>query len=176
MGASAAVGLTLAGGGLQAYGQYQSGRANERLMDYNARLAEQQAEDALARGREAERRMRTDVRRTIGSQRARLAASGVDISAEGSAVDLFADTARLGELDALTIRNNAAREAWGYRTQAVDYRARGDLARREGTYRAVGTLLTTGARAYGMRAPSATARTGRARYGADYDAYNEAGY
>ncbi len=150
MGASAAVGLTLAGGGLQAYGQYQSGRANERLMDYNARLAEQQAEDALARGREAEGLQRLKTRVTIGSQRARMAASGVDISAEGSAIDLVADTARLGELDALTIRNNAAREAWGYRTQATDYRMRGDIARTEGTYGAIGTLLTTGSRAYGM--------------------------
>lgn len=151
MGASAAIGLTVAGGGMTAYGQYESGRANERLMKQNARVAEWQAEDALERGRRAEGRSRVDVRRTIGAQRAGLAASGVDISdADSSAMDLFADTARLGELDALTIRNNAAREAWGYKTQAADLRARGSIARAEGTYGAVGTLLSTGGKAYGM--------------------------
>lgn len=150
MGVSAAIGLTVAGGGMQALGQYESGKANERLMNQNARIADMQADDALDRGRKAEGRHRVDVRRTIGAQRARLAASGVDISADGSAIDLVADTARMGELDALTIRNNAAREAWGYKTQAVDLRARGKIARMEGKYAAVGTLLSTGGKAYGM--------------------------
>lgn len=150
MGVSAAIGLTVAGGGMQALGQYESGKANESLMKQNARIADIQADDALERGRKAEGRNRIDVRRTIGAQRAGLAASGVDISADGSAIDLIADTARLGELDALTIRNNAAREAWGYKVQATDLRARGKIARMEGTYEAVGTLLSTGGKAYGM--------------------------
>ncbi len=151
MGVSAAIGLTVAGGGMQAMGQYESGKANQRLMNQNAEVAEWQAEDALDRGRQAEGRHRVEVRRTIGAQRARIAASGVDISAaDSSAMDLFADTARLGELDALTIRNNAAREAWGFKTQAVDLRARGDIAKMEGKYAAVGTLLSTGGKAYGM--------------------------
>lgn len=149
MGASAAIGMTVAGGGITAYGQYQSGVANERLMKQNARIADWQADDALDRGRQAEGRHRIDVRRTIGAQRARLAASGVEIN-DGSALDVQADTARLGELDALTIRNNAAREAWGYRVQATDLRARGEIAKMEGTYAAVGTLLSTGGKAAGM--------------------------
>ena len=43
-----------------------------------------------------------------------------------------ADAAFLGELDAMTIRNNAAREAWGYKVQAADIRERARITRREG--------------------------------------------
>lgn len=135
-------------GGLTAYGQYQSGRANDRLARQNARIAEAQAEDALVRGEQDVTRRRIKTEGQIGAQRARLAAQGVDINV-GSAAEIQAETAALSELDVVTIRNNAAREAWGYRTQAADYRARGRIARTEGTYDALGTLLTTGARAGG---------------------------
>lgn len=150
MGMSAAIGLTVAGGVTGAYGQYQAGQHNQKLMDANAQIADWQAQDALDRGKDEAAKHRSAVRRMVGSQRARLAAQGIDIES-GSALDLQLDTARLGELDALTIENNAAREAWGYRVQAQDYRTRGAIARYEGKQAAVGTLLTTGGKAYGMR-------------------------
>ncbi len=40
----------------------------------------------------------------------------------------------LGELDALTIRSNARREAWGYQVNAEDLKRRGEIARKEGVY------------------------------------------
>lgn len=144
MGMAALIGA----GGLTAYGQQQSGRANQRLANQNGELAEAQAEDALVRGEQDATRRRIKTESQIGSQRARLAAQGVDVNV-GSAAEVQAETAALSELDVVTIRNNAAREAWGYRTQASDYRARGQIARMEGTYDALGTLLTTGARAGG---------------------------
>jgi hypothetical protein len=47
-----------------------------------------------------------------------------------------ADAAFLGELDALTVRTNAAREAWGYQVQAEDLRRHAQIARKEGAYAA----------------------------------------
>jgi hypothetical protein len=132
---------------ISAYGAIRQARASKKageaqqdaaesqagLADYNAAVAEVQAKDAITRGAEDEHRFRSSIRTLIGSQRAAFAASNVDVSF-GSAVDVQADAAELGELDALTIRNNAAREAWGYNVQADDLRKRAEIARKEGVY------------------------------------------
>jgi len=147
----AAISLLLAGTGAatQAYGQVKAGKqakaqgyANKdaaesqaQLADYNASVADLQALDAEQRGEEEANRYRQGVRALFGEQRTGLAASGVDVGS-GSALDVQADATFLGELDALTIRTNAAREAWGYKVQAVDLRARARITRKEGVYAA----------------------------------------
>lgn len=137
--------LVVAGLVMEAYGmakQAQSAKkagkagreaANSQadLADYNAAVASVQADDAIARGAEEESRFRTGVRGMIGSQRAEFAAGNIDVG-YGSSADVQADTAFLGELDALTIRTNAAREAWGYKVQAEDLRKRAQIARKTG--------------------------------------------
>lgn len=144
---SLAIGLAVGGFGLQAYGQHKAGQAAEaagkaeraaseseaNLADFNANVATMQAKDAIERGGEAESAFRAKVRGLIGTQRAGYGASGVDVG-YGSAVDVQADTAKLGELDALTIRTNAQREAWGFQVQAADLRTRAEIARRTGVY------------------------------------------
>lgn len=121
-----------------AQAQKKAGEANQAaansqadLADYNAAVASVQAEDAVARGAQEESRFRTGVRGLIGSQRAGFAGGNIDVGF-GSAVDVQADSAFLGELDALTIRTNAAREAWGYKVQAEDLHKRADIARKTG--------------------------------------------
>ncbi len=127
--------------GASTYSQYQGqrraarglaaqGRGAQELANTEAGFIEAQADDVLVRGNEEEGKHRTDVRRLTGSQRARLAAQGIDIG-EGSAALLQGETAVLGEVDAMTIRNNARREAFGLRTQA-------DLVRRGGANQAAG--------------------------------------
>lgn len=167
-----ALGLALGGSYLSARGQWKAGAAEKQaglaeqrakesegsLYDFNAKVAELQATDAVARGREEENRFRQRIAGTIGEQRAGTAASNIDVGF-GSAVDVQADSAFLGELDALTIRTNAAREAWGYKTSAEDLKQRGAIARQEGSnlaaagasrqtamrYGAVGTVIGAGA-------------------------------
>lgn len=137
--------------GVIAQGAYQSA-ADET----NARLATARARDAVARGAAAEREFRRGTRGLVGTQRAVSAANGVMVD-DGSALDLNLDAETLGELDALTIRNNAAREAWGFQTEATSYRARAAMARLAARQAAgalrgasIGTLLTTGATLVGM--------------------------
>lgn len=144
MGATGALYLQAFSGATQAYSQYQAGRAEQRLANFNARQAELQAQDAITRGREAQQRLRQQVKQVRGTQRARFAGQNVVVG-RGSSAQVDAETQVIGELDALTIRNNAAREALGYRTEAIDRRLRGKFARIEGQQRAIGTLLTTGA-------------------------------
>ncbi len=124
--------------------------------DRNATLAEAQGEDAVQRGTMAAAIRRAQVRGEIGSARANFGAQGVDVGV-GSAVDVQSDYARLGALDIATIRNNAAREAWGYAAQASDFRTRGAMARAGADAEALGlqsdvatTLLTGVAKTYGI--------------------------
>lgn len=144
---------SLVSAGVSAYSQYKAGKAQKKaavaagehaqeasesqaeLADWNASIADLQAQDAIARGAEQESRFRQGVRVMVGSQRAGLAASGVDVGF-GSALDVQADAAFLGELDALTIRTNAARESWGYNVQGEDLRKRAAILRKEGAFQA----------------------------------------
>lgn len=105
------------------------------LAEYNAAVADLQADDAIARGLEEENQFRVGVRGMIGRQRASIAAGNIDVGF-GSAVDVQADAAFLGELDALTIKTNAAREAWGFKVQSEDLRRHAEIARQEGAYAA----------------------------------------
>jgi hypothetical protein len=141
----------------QARGQRRAARAAQAEAESSAEFQELQAEDALERGREEESRHRFGVRRFAGSQRAALAGQGIDISS-GSAADIQEETAVLGELDTLTIRNNAAREAWGYRTQAELTRQFGANAAENLRNQARGTLLTGGAQLFGSAYGFASSR------------------
>ena len=111
-----------------AKGAERQGAYEQGVYDQNAGFAEQQAADAIARGDTEAQRHMAAIRGLIGSQRAGFGAQGIDINS-GSALDVQANDAAMGALDELTIRNNAAREAWGYRVQATDYGNRGRLAR-----------------------------------------------
>jgi len=158
----AGLALALAAGGtaIQTVGTIKAGNAAKRaglaqqraaedqgdLGDYNAAVADLKAEDAIARGVEEEQRFRTKVRGAIGSQRAGFAASNIDVNF-GSAVDVQADAAMLGELDALTIRSNAAREAWGFKVEGENFRRGGQIARMEGaSFAAAGRAGQTASR------------------------------
>lgn len=138
-------GLSLISTLFGAWSSHEAGKKNRQLMEYNAGIAEFQADDAIKRGTVASNRRRVQTRQTIGAQRAELAHQGVDINdVDSSAADVQADAAYLGELDAITIQNNAAREAWGYRMQAQDLTLRGRYAQQTGDMQGVQTLLTGG--------------------------------
>jgi hypothetical protein len=133
----------------------EASESEARLSDYNARVAEMQAIDAELRGEWEAERLRNEVNQVIGRQRAGFAAGNIDVGF-GSAVDVQADAAMLGELDILTIRSNAAREAWGYRVQGADLAQRAAIQRLEGknAYKA-GQLGLESAKAAGSAAMTA---------------------
>jgi hypothetical protein len=147
MGATAAMAAMLAGTGLNAYGQYQAGQEEAGKAKQNAMLAEFQADEALSRGFLESARHQASVRRLTSTQRAGYASQGIDVFS-GSATDVRDSAKSLGEVDAMMIRNNAVREAFGYRVQATSARDEAASARRRGTYGTIGTLLTGGAQAY----------------------------
>lgn len=137
---------TAVSGAMQANAENEAGKDNQAIAEWNASVAIMQSADALERGRTAEGRQRVQTRQLQGAQRAALAAQGIEINdATDSAGQIQLDTQRQGELDALTIRNNAFREAWGFQVEAQNQTQQGELARKRGLSQARGTLITTGA-------------------------------
>lgn len=132
------------------------GAYEQAVAEQNAAVADAQAADAIARGDYAATQSRLDTGRAVSGARTSYAGQGVDI-ASGAPEAVLEDFARMGELDALMLKNNAAREAYGFKVQAVTDRAGGKLARvaadneasglRAG---AVSTLLTGAANTYGL--------------------------
>lgn len=154
--ATASLAASVIGAGMSAYGAIQQGQAARKQAEYqaavsrnNALLAERQAQDAEQRGKVAEDAQREKIAGLLGTQRAMLAGTGFDLGDDTSA-SLLGDTAAAGELDALTIRNNAAREAYGYRTRGMNFNADADLslargraAENAGYLSAAGTVLSS---------------------------------
>lgn len=133
-----AVGGAIVGGALDLFSGLSAANAARRWASYQAALQEQNAVyldyaagDAVARGQFGEGVARLHGGQKIGAQRAGYAASGVDVQS-GSAVQVEGQTAAMTELDAQVIRNNAMREAWGYKTQAAQARFGAKLSRATG--------------------------------------------
>lgn len=142
--AALTTGLALLSGASALY-QHKKGReaakGAERMAEFEASLLDSQADDAIARGAEEEAKFRAGVKKLKGSQRVALASQGIDINT-GSALAVQEETEVLSELDALTIRNNARREAWGFKTQGQLTRAAGFGQAQSIRNQATSTLLT----------------------------------
>lgn len=140
--------IALGAGAISAIGQNRQGKEAEAIGKRNAQIGAMQADDALSRGNIEEQRYLRYVAKVSGAQKAVLGDRNVKRS--GTALDLLSDTEQVGAENALTIRNDAAREAWGYRVGADDSRRYGRAARTQSLFGAGSSLLTGGAQAYGM--------------------------
>lgn len=129
------------------------GKFQRQQMEFNARIARIQAADALKRGEFGASAVRRKAKQVQGAQRAATAAQNIVVD-EGTALDLQNETADMAELDIMTIRNNAWREAWGYEVQAGNLQSQGRFAEMSSEFEAKSTLLTGGLKAlsYGMEA------------------------
>lgn len=123
-----------------AQASYNQGKYLDKVAKVNAGISDRAAADAIERGDLQADQQRDLTQQVIGSQRTAYAANGIDVNT-GSAGIVQNDTAALGELDALTIINNAAREAYGYKVQAMDQRQQGKLAKYQGKMNAIGSIL-----------------------------------
>jgi hypothetical protein len=112
----------IAGSIQSANAQRAQARYQADVARVNQTIAGYQADSALEAGAKKEQQQRLQAASLKGTQRAVMAARGLDLG-EGSPLDILTGTDILGEQDALTIRTNAAREAWGYRTQGASYGA-----------------------------------------------------
>lgn len=120
-------------------------RWQQMISNENREMANLLAEDSIRRGKKRATQISKNARVLIGAQRAAFAAQGIDIS-EGTALAIQEETAAFAAEDALAIKNNAWREAWGFKTEALRETARGQLSELSSRTRQRATLLTGGLR------------------------------
>jgi hypothetical protein len=137
-GPAAIVPLTIAATVVAAGAQVYSGLAANAQGKYEQQVAQQNQQislrardDARQRGEVEQMRHWRRVAQQYGDQRARQAASGVDVSF-GSAADLLGDVQLIGGEDSQTIAENTVREMTGYEREAANYVMSGRAARSRG--------------------------------------------
>lgn len=126
---------------------YQS-NVQKKIAEHEQDTANKLATDSLVRGANAANIQRDKVRSVLASQRVAAGASGATMD---SFTDVFANSAGIGELDARTIEQNAAREAWGYREKASVVGAQNQLNQGMARMKIGGSLLTTASEVYGAK-------------------------
>ena len=112
----------------QTAAQKLANEAQAKLADNNATLAGYQANDAFYRGEVAENNVRVSGAQLKGKQIASLGASGITLDS-ASSVRILSDTDLLVNQDALTQRDNAARQEWALNMQKQDYQNRAAILR-----------------------------------------------
>lgn len=157
LGTALMVGGTLLSGA----GQIASANADAKAAQYNAEvqrqnamLADRQAKNILESGMREEQKQKAQTQQLMAKQQAAQAANGVDVTF-GTPLDLMVDTAKMGAVDALTIRTNAYRnyddtrnQAVASRNQAALYDMQAKNARTAGIIGALGTMASGFGSAY----------------------------
>ncbi|MFS6760683.1 hypothetical protein WHJ69_14435, partial [Staphylococcus aureus] len=130
--------LTAGAAGLAAMGQIQQAQAAKASANYNAAVQENNAQiaqqNATLEGQQGaanaeQEQMKT--RANVGAIKAGQAASGINVNS-GSAVDVQSGAADTGMLNAITVRSNAARQAYGDQTQAANATGQSALDKAQG--------------------------------------------
>lgn len=144
------MGATAGSAGLGLAGAYVSGENaknmatyNRKIADANASMLEQQAERQYKIGEEQSNNQRRQTKKLVGSQRAALAAQGVDVN-DGSALEIQTETEILGAEDADRIQTNAYLEALGMKSQATQMRQQAEFGEQSAKQQATNSLITAG--------------------------------
>lgn len=138
-----------------AVGQYRAGQENKSIARRNAELGRMRAVDSEKRGVEESQQVREEFERIKGSQKVGFATQNISLDV-GNPQEVLEDTKRIAELEVNTIKNNAALEAWGFRTGAQESILQGRLASTRGGFGAAGTLLQGAGQAISLaRTPKA---------------------
>lgn len=150
VGSIAGTALAVGGGIMSANAQQQQGRQMQQAENYNAAVARQTAEATRVAGQFEVDKQRRENARFLGTQRARMAASGVTFS--GSPLDVMSDTIADQEMDIAAMKYNTDIGIGRVNSQAgyndflgQSYAKQGAIAGNESLFKAGTTLLTSGA-------------------------------
>jgi len=142
---------SMAGTLMSVQGQLAQGSAQKKWGEYNAQVAERDAESARQSAEYEAGLKRREGEKILGTQRALFGKAGVTF--EGSPLMLMEQTAADVEMDALMIERGGVLTSQRYQSEATLSRMKGQAASRAGYYGAGTTLLTGASQAattYGM--------------------------
>jgi hypothetical protein len=138
------------GGLTGAFGAIQSASAQQKSAEYqaqvaanNQQIAKSDANLAEAAGETAVEQSAQKTRANVGAIKASQAASNIDVNS-GSAVDVRSSASELGELDALTLRGNAEKQAYGYEISASGFQGQQTLAQSEAAQAPIAGAISAG--------------------------------
>lgn len=141
------MGLSSLGNVLTTIGQVSASRAKGAyeagIARTNATIARIQARQVLEAGDFVAARKNVETKSVVGAVRAQQGASGVDVNS-GSSVLVRNAIAGAGAMDELTIKTNAARQAWGLETDALESTYKGQYAKMTARNEAEQTILSGG--------------------------------
>lgn len=141
--------LAVAGTALNVVGALHSGASESANLEYQAAVSRYNADETTRAGEIEATNSGLRTRAQVGEIKASQAGSGVDVNS-GSAADIQAAASQLGALDALTIRSNAARRAFGYRTDASNLDRGAQDVRVSALLKAASSLIGGASTAYGI--------------------------
>jgi len=112
----------------------------------NAALGKLKAAQAIQAGDVAAARREMVTKGQAGAFKATAGGSGIDVN-RGSTAAIVSEIKTAGAIDALTIKNNAARAAWGHETQAMEDTFQGQMVRLTSRVKAQQSIATGGLQA-----------------------------
>lgn len=134
-----AVAMAIAAGVSYA-GMQQQARTARKVGEYNAKMNEFAAQDALKQGDKQADEAHRQALLLAGTQRSRMAAAGLDLS-EGTAADIQDQTDFFGSKDVATIRDNAQKNAFMSRQAGKTAIWQGNTQAQQSQLSSYGTLL-----------------------------------
>lgn len=120
-------------------GTYMAGQAQQQASEYNAKLADREAQQRQQEAAASIRRMRANHERIIARQRVSTAAAGLE--EEGSPLEIMSYNAQALEMEAIDTANAAQFQAASLRDQASLLRFSGRNAATAGAIGGAGSLL-----------------------------------
>lgn len=145
-GAIAAGGMQVAGGILGGEAQQSAADYQAQVARYNAQVEGQNAGQAIGAGESSAEISEMKTGQELGATKAAQASRGVQTGV-GSALDVQNAIKGAGRINALTIKNNAARAAYGYQVQGASDTAQAGADIAEGQNAMTSSLLGAAASA-----------------------------
>ena len=144
----ASTAFSLIGAGLSAYSQYSQGKAQKKMANYNAAMAQREARMEAATAGENAIRQREQNERQMASMRAKMAASGVSMTGD-NVLDVFGATATEYETQVLDVFRDSEMRQNQLQNQAAMHRYQGQQAYSAGKMGAIGSLIGGASRTMG---------------------------
>jgi hypothetical protein len=142
--------IMAASAGVSAVGAIEQGQAQSQAASYqaevssmNAKIAKENATYEQASGEQQMYNQQQKARATVGAIVAAQGANNLDVNS-GSNLSVRTGTEEMARLDALTIKNEAARKAWGYEAAAAGDTAQAGLYRSEASSSALAGYINAG--------------------------------
>ena len=133
-------GTTMVGAGVQAYGQRQAGKQEQKMQEINARQQEQDSLDRQAESIAQSLEISREAESAASTQGAQYAKANVLM--EGTPLQVMAQTAADFKMKQLNVERRGQREADLLKRGAAISRQKGVDARKAGNIASVGTVLS----------------------------------